>query len=61
MNNILANDIHQRRDKREHYTQLIDHDLSGRALRGGDNGERLFVKGGKEFIEDGKKNTGALR
>lgn len=31
INNVLANDIHQRREIKERYTELIDHHLRGRA------------------------------
>jgi len=48
MNNILANDIHQRKENPETYVQLQDRDKAGHRLRFDDDGERVFSKSGKE-------------
>ncbi|CAN5612499.1 hypothetical protein BH11CYA1_BH11CYA1_38860 [soil metagenome] len=56
LNNVLANDIHQRKEQPEHYVQQYSRDKTGRRLREDDNGERVYTADGKEARDmDGSK------
>jgi hypothetical protein len=56
MNNVLANDIHQRKANPEYYVQLNGKDRNGRRLGEQDSGERVYGADGKEVRDpEGKK------
>jgi hypothetical protein len=56
LNNVLANDIHQRKEKPERYVQYQNRDKHGRRLGEEDNGERVYGASGREVRDpDGKK------
>jgi hypothetical protein len=56
LNNVLANDIHQRKEKPESYVQYQHRDKQGRRLGEEDNGERVYDAKGREVRDpDGKK------
>lgn len=55
MNNVLANDIHQRKANPETYVQLYGKDRNGKRLGEQDSGERVYDAKGKEVKDpDGK-------
>jgi hypothetical protein len=56
LNNVLANDIHQRKEKPESYVQYQNRDKQGRRLGEEDNGERVYDAKGREVRDpDGQK------
>ncbi len=56
LNNVLANDIHQRKETPESYVQYQHRDKQGRRLTEEDNGERVYDAKGREVRDpDGKK------
>lgn len=56
LNNVLANDIHQRKETPESYVQYQHRDKQGRRLAEEDNGERVYDAKGREVRDpDGKK------
>lgn len=56
LNNVLANDIHQRKETPENYVQHYSRDKQGRHLGEEDNGERVYDAKGREARDpDGKK------
>ena len=56
LNNVLANDIHQRKETPESYVQYQHRDKQGRRLTEEDNGERVYDSKGREVRDpDGQK------